>query len=104
MASCQVRSAILLAVINHAHDVGVGQPGQGFGLALKTFENVVQLIRGERPAPDNLNGRIPFQSHVVSLIYRCHPAFTQLFEDVVATQGLTDQIRHISSKEHSQGF
>jgi len=51
-----------------------------------------------------LDGHIPLQTGVVSLVNRCHPTLAELLEDVVATQGLTDKRSHhyfLLEEQHS---
>ena len=93
----KIRNTILFPKIVDVDNVWMCQACQGLCFALETLEDVLKHGRGELVDPDDLDGNLPFQAGVVGFVDSCHPALSQLLEDVIATKVLTSQIRHTYS-------
>ncbi len=91
----QVGHAILLAIIQHSHNIGVRKLRQCLGFAFKTHLKICcpHLIR-----TDDLNRNISFQARIIRLVNGRHTTFTQLLPDVITPQVLPDHVRHGSPR------
>jgi hypothetical protein len=90
----QVWSVLVLAKIHHLDDVGMGQPRQRLGLALETLERPRKHLRRELLRADHLDRHIAFYAGIEGFVNSCHPALAELLEDVIASEGLTNEIGH----------
>ena len=87
----KIRHAIVFTVVDHPHNIGMTQPSQGLGFTLEAFEKLFGvLLAGE----DNFDGDIAFQAGVIGFIYSRHATLAELLEDVVASEGVANEIRH----------
>ena len=73
-------------------DVGVVQGGRGLGLALKTGECL--RIEGDFLRQE-LEGDKAMKPRVFSFVHNAHTAATELLDDAVVRDGLTDHWRRM---------
>jgi len=86
----------MFAIIGDGDDVGVRELGGFLGLNGKTFEGFLGVLGGQLFLADELDGNVTFKTSVEGFIHRRHPALAELFSDVIPSDGLTDEIRHIA--------
>ena len=89
----QVGNPILVAVVIDVNDVGMSQLCQGERFA---FESLQKLVIVHALGADHLERHRPLQPRIEGFVDDRHAALAKLLDDVVAPQGLTDQIWHIA--------
>ncbi|MBV6433866.1 MAG: hypothetical protein IANPNBLG_04100 [Bryobacteraceae bacterium] len=90
----QVGTFLIFAEIGHFDDMGMRQPRQGFRLALEAFERALQDFRGKALRADDFHRYVRLEAGVVGFVDGRHPALAELFEDVVASEGLVEEVGH----------
>jgi hypothetical protein len=78
----------------HLYDVGMRQPRQRQGFALKALHHGVMQIGGDGILADDLQGHLALQPGIEGLVDLCHTAMAQSFNHVITSNILAGQVCH----------
>ncbi len=85
----QIRRILELAEIMDFDNVEMAEARQSLGLALETFEQLVQYGGAKQFGAQELNGNLALQAGVIGLEDRRHAALAKRFENVVTTDRIS---------------
>ena len=75
--------------------MGMIEERENTGFAFKTSGNAIHCFSAKCFSPYDLDGDIPFQSHVAGFVDCCHATLAQRFKDLVSAEGFSSEVEQI---------
>ncbi len=91
----QERVPAKLSKIQDPDNVGMVEARQGTPLAFKTMDGLGSRFTRQAVSADDLDRHQGFRLRIVRLENSRHPAFADLFQDLIAPDGLSDECCHV---------